>query len=218
MTCRDPDLWRRCLAAKEQMFICGARLDEELTARVLERRAARSCRRSGRRRRRSSRSCATGSTGHEHFEWVEPAAGVVGFPRLRPELDVDVDRFYRALCSSDHGTYVGPGHWFDQDRRYFRLGFAWPTEDELAAGSRASVGLRRWPELSRPHPPRCRIDEELRRHVGYGWVRNGFSGCGCRRFWPTSAARRTAAGTPLASPAYHAARIGAVIDNRTACP
>jgi len=40
------------------------------------------------------------------------------------------------VCSTrgDGRTYVGPGHWFDQDRRFFRLGFAWPTREELARG------------------------------------------------------------------------------------
>ena len=34
----------------------------------------------------------------------------------------------------DHGTYVGPGHWFEVDDRHFRLGFGWPTVSELRAG------------------------------------------------------------------------------------
>jgi len=68
------------------------------------------------------------------FEWVEPAAGVVGLVRVRAEHDsFDPDRFYDTLLA-DHGTYVGPGHWFGEDRRYFRLGFAWPETDELERG------------------------------------------------------------------------------------
>jgi hypothetical protein len=27
-----------------------------------------------------------------------------------------------------------PGHWFEQDRRYLRLGSGWPTTDELRRG------------------------------------------------------------------------------------
>ena len=37
-------------------------------------------------------------------------------------------------CSSEHGTYVGPGHWFDQPRSCFRLGYGWPETDELRRG------------------------------------------------------------------------------------
>jgi DNA-binding transcriptional MocR family regulator len=53
--------------------------------------------------------------------------------RFREGFDVDVDRFYETLLA-DHGTYVGPGHWFGLDRRCFRLGFAWPETEELEAG------------------------------------------------------------------------------------
>ena len=53
--------------------------------------------------------------------------------RVRAEHALDADRFYDALLA-DHGTYVGPGHWFGQDRRAFRLGFAWPETDELERG------------------------------------------------------------------------------------
>jgi DNA-binding transcriptional MocR family regulator len=71
--------------------------------------------------------------GQDVYEWVEPRAGVVGFVRFREGVEVDVDAFYESLLR-DHGTYVGPGHWFDQDRRSFRLGFAWPETDELTRG------------------------------------------------------------------------------------
>jgi hypothetical protein len=71
-------------------------------------------------------------------EWVEPRAGVVGFPRFRPDVPVDVDAFYRILLER-YGTVVGPGHWFDQPRRprlgrHFRLGYGWPTPIELEQG------------------------------------------------------------------------------------
>lgn len=132
LTCRDDRLMETFLAAKEQIFICGAVLEEELAARVLERRAdvltlvhAKTQQHLG--------DVREWIADHELFEWIEPAAGVVCFPRIRPEIDVDVDAFYTTLLER-HGTYVGPGHWFDQDRRFFRLGFAWPTREELARG------------------------------------------------------------------------------------
>jgi DNA-binding transcriptional MocR family regulator len=67
------------------------------------------------------------------FEWVEPAGGVVGLVRVRPDLDFAADAFYDTLLR-DFGTYVGPGHWFELDDRYFRLGFGWPSLPELRAG------------------------------------------------------------------------------------
>jgi aspartate/methionine/tyrosine aminotransferase len=132
LTCSDVDLMETLLAAKEQIFICGAVLEEELAARVLERRAeVLSVVRS--KTQAHLEIVRRWIRGNAHFEWVEPEAGVVGFPRLRPGIDVDLDAFYDALLER-HGTYVGPGHWFDQDRRFFRLGFAWPAEAELERG------------------------------------------------------------------------------------
>jgi DNA-binding transcriptional MocR family regulator len=71
--------------------------------------------------------------GQDTFEWIEPAGGVVGLVRFRPDVDVDTARFYEVLLAG-YGTYVGPGHWFEVDDRHFRLGFGWPTEAELRAG------------------------------------------------------------------------------------
>jgi aspartate/methionine/tyrosine aminotransferase len=132
LTSRDEQQMETFLAAKEQIFISGAVLDEELAARVLE--------------RRKSILPLVHDKVREHlatvdewlvagdtFEWVAPRAGVVCFPRIRFDVDVDVDVFYRLLLE-EYGTYVGAGHWFDQDRRYFRLGFAWPTHAELVRG------------------------------------------------------------------------------------
>jgi DNA-binding transcriptional MocR family regulator len=67
------------------------------------------------------------------FEWIEPRGGVVGLVRFAPDLVIDTDRFYDELLHR-HGTYVGPGHWFELDDRHFRLGFGWPALDELHAG------------------------------------------------------------------------------------
>jgi aspartate/methionine/tyrosine aminotransferase len=132
LTCRDDRLMETLLAAKEQIFISGAVLEEELAARVLEQRSVALSLVHAKTQRHLA-VVRDWINGHELFEWVEPNAGVVCFPRIRPEIEIDVDGFYRALLE-EHGTYVGPGRWFDQDPRFFRLGFAWPTEEELERG------------------------------------------------------------------------------------
>jgi aspartate/methionine/tyrosine aminotransferase len=132
LICRDESRMETFLAAKEQIFISGAVIDEQLTARVLERRDAALDHVHAKTRSQLS-LVREWIADHEVFEWVEPQAGVVCFPRIRPELAIDTDRFYRTLFE-EHGTYVGPGWWFDQDPRYFRLGFAWPTEEQLERG------------------------------------------------------------------------------------
>jgi len=130
--CRDRERAEVLLAAKEQMFICGATLDEAIAAAVL-----------GARERilppilddvRARLAIVRAwIDGQDTFEWVEPAGGVVGFVRFAPAVGVDTDRFYSRLLS-EYGTYVGPGHWFEVDDRHFRLGYGWPTLPELRAG------------------------------------------------------------------------------------
>ncbi len=56
-----------------------------------------------------------------------PGAGGSGSPSSRSSGSTP--------CSTGTlATYVGPGHWFDQDRRHFRIGFGWPTTAELDRG------------------------------------------------------------------------------------
>ena len=73
---------------------------------------------------------------------LRSAGGCVAFPRIAADAGVDVGAFYRHL-NEDHAAFVGPGHWFDQDDRYFRIGYGWPTSAELAGGLEAvSASLR----------------------------------------------------------------------------
>ncbi|UDY34671.1 pyridoxal phosphate-dependent aminotransferase [Dermatobacter hominis] len=128
---QDPETQERLLAAKEQVVICGSALDEEAACQVLRRRDEHLARilpviaeRRG--------VLLDWLVDQDWLDVVEPRAGVVCFPRLRPGAVDDVDGFYRAI--NDDGTFVGEGHWFDADRRHFRLGFGWPGTDELLAG------------------------------------------------------------------------------------
>jgi aspartate/methionine/tyrosine aminotransferase len=130
--CRDPVIAETLLAAKEQMVICGPTLDEAIAARVLAERERILPRILDDVRSRLA-IARDWLKGQDTFEWVEPSGGVVGLVRIRPEIEIDTPRFYEVLLA-DHGTYVGPGHWFEVDDRHFRLGFGWPTIDQLRSG------------------------------------------------------------------------------------
>jgi aspartate/methionine/tyrosine aminotransferase len=131
---RDRALNETFLAAKEQIFICGAVLDEEIAHQVYRR-----------RRDELPRIAAAAERGRtavrqwiaaeRRMEWVEPTGGVVAFPRIRSSAGVDVARFHTILTGARR-TWVGPGHWFEQDDRYMRIGFGWPTPRELHDGLR----------------------------------------------------------------------------------
>jgi len=138
---RDGELMMRFLAAKEQIGICGSVVDEWIAAEVL-------------RQRQDFLSVLTVETKRRLqmvrdwirqgplIEWVEPRGGVVCFPRVAHLARFDPDTFYPRLLQR-HGTYVGPGHWFEMPKEHFRVGYMWPTEDELKAGLNAiSQALR----------------------------------------------------------------------------
>lgn len=137
----DPALKEVFLAAKEQISICGSVINEWVAEQILERRDAFLTPTLAEWRQRLER-IATWMAGEDRLEWVRPSGGVVCFPRMKTDPPGGTDAFYRRLLQ-DHGTYVGPGHWFEMPDRYFRIGYAWPTADELEQGlAGISVALR----------------------------------------------------------------------------
>ncbi len=146
---RHSQLAERFLAAKEQMVICGPIIEEEVGFQVYRRRdelrpaiASLVAERIG--------LVAGWISNHPAVEWVQPVGGVVCFPRIKPEVPFDAKGFYRAL-TKEYGTYVGAGHWFEQDRRYFRLGFGWPSRPDLEAGL-AGIDQALQPRIFGPRP------------------------------------------------------------------
>jgi DNA-binding transcriptional MocR family regulator len=61
--------------------------------------------------------------------WIEPASGVVCFPRMMKEPAGGTAPFYERLLK--YQTYVGLGHWFEMPDTFFALGFGWPTREEI---------------------------------------------------------------------------------------
>lgn len=129
---RDAALQQLFLAAKEQIFICNSVVDEEIALRVLESKA-RILPPILARNRQALEVMQAWMARQTDMEWVPPGGGVVCFPRIKAESGVDVERFYR-LLNEEYGTYVGPGHWFEMERRYMRIGYGWPPLEELAQG------------------------------------------------------------------------------------
>ena len=129
---RDPRLQELFLAAKEQISICGSVVDEWIAEEVLSRRAKILAPTLTEMRRRLD-VVSDWIAGEELLEWVPPSGGVVCFPRMRSEPSGGTGAFYERLLSI-HGTYVGPGHWFEMPDTYFRLGYGWTTAEELEAG------------------------------------------------------------------------------------
>lgn len=131
----DPALQTLFLAAKEQIAICGSVLDEYVAEAVLAQRSRLLPPILAEMRARLA-LIEDWMSAEQRLEWVKPSGGVVCFPRLRADPPGGVEAFYQRLLDT-HGAYVGPGHWFEMPDRHFRLGYGWPTRDELEQGLKA---------------------------------------------------------------------------------
>ncbi len=127
---QDKALMHDLLCAKEQIGICGSVIDEEIGAHIYINDAP-YLRDSAAATRAAFETVKAWMARETRLEWNEPTGGCVAFPRIR--AGIDVPKFYKAL-NDTHGCFVGPGRWFEQDDRYFRLGYGWPTAAELAGG------------------------------------------------------------------------------------
>lgn len=132
LICKDKKLMEKFLAAKEQMYICNSVVDEEIAYKFLQ--------------KRNEYFPRTKKHVEENFEllrdwlgkqadleYVLPQGGVVCFPRIKESSKIDIEKFYIVL-NEKYGTYVGPGHWFEMDKRYMRIGFGWPKREEFEKG------------------------------------------------------------------------------------
>lgn len=141
LLCENKKYFETFLAAKEQIFITGSYLDETIAYEYLK--------------KRDEFLVHIKATIKKHAEILEnwyasepllerskTEGGVVSFPRIKKDSKVNVDLFYKIL-NEKYGTFVGPGHWFEQDRSYMRIGFGWPKTEELIQGlSHLSKALR----------------------------------------------------------------------------
>jgi aspartate/methionine/tyrosine aminotransferase len=104
---RNKRLMETFLAAKEQICITNSVVDEEIACQYLQ--------------RKESLFAPVRATIMKNFvvmkefmqnqevlEWVEPQGGCVCFPRIKPGIKVDTDRFYHILLDK-YATYVGKG-------------------------------------------------------------------------------------------------------------
>lgn len=130
--CRDKNLMLNFLAGKEQISLCNSVVDEEIAFALLNDKEQ-WMQRNHNHIRTNFNWFKNWFANQPYLEWVEPQAGVVCFPRLRAGYKLDAEGFYQALYK-DYGTIVGPGHWFEKERTYMRIGFGYPGLEELQTG------------------------------------------------------------------------------------
>ncbi len=129
---KDESLQHLFLAAKEQIHICNSVVDEEICYQYLLKKDGYFT-----AIQHEVKYCFAvleeWMQGHGYLEWVKPSGGVVCFPRFKEGVKIDIEKFYEILLSK-YKTYVGPGHWFEQSKRSFRLGFGWETREAFVKG------------------------------------------------------------------------------------
>ncbi|KAL6817674.1 putative aspartate aminotransferase [Trichoderma camerunense] len=130
------------LAAKELISISGSVVDEFIAEQILLRRTELLSKTIADMTRRREHVASWVDQESEFVDWVEPEAGVMCFIKVKKEPAGGLAAFYQRLLE-DHGVYVGRGTWFEQDDTFFRLGYGWPTWEELDTGLKAiSKALR----------------------------------------------------------------------------
>lgn len=129
---KDKKLVEKIISVKEQICICTSVVDEECAYQILSKKEALLA--------PIKKDIAEKFAIVEDFmakqkvfNWVRPQCGVVSFLCIKPEIKIDTKKFYEIL-NNKYGVFVGPGHWFATDDRYFRLGYAWPTKEKLIEG------------------------------------------------------------------------------------
>ncbi len=120
------------LAAKEQIFLCNSVVDEEIAYQFLKKKDS-FLPQIQQKIKENGEIVKNWMKNHPHLEWIEPKGGVVCFPRIKDEVKIDFEKFYNSLYHS-HKTLVGPGHWFEMDKRYMRIGYGWPSTESLKQG------------------------------------------------------------------------------------
>ena len=120
------------LAAKEQIFLCNSVVDEEIALQFLKHKAQHLP--AIQKKVKDNFQILNHWMQQQNFlEWVTPQAGVICFPRLKNGVHANMPAFYDTLYHR-YKTLVGPGHWFEMDKRYMRIGYGWPTAQALQKG------------------------------------------------------------------------------------
>ena len=129
----DQGLQEAFLAGKEQISISGSVIDELVAEQILSRRNEILSQTVAEMRRRRDLVAGWVEENSALVEWVKPEAGVMCLIRLKNTPAAGALAFYDKLLR-EQGVYVGRGGWFEMDDLHFRLGYGWPTWEDLKTG------------------------------------------------------------------------------------
>ncbi|MFW9992742.1 MAG: pyridoxal phosphate-dependent aminotransferase [Candidatus Odinarchaeota archaeon] len=129
---RDEVLMETFLAAKELIFICNSVIDEEIAAHFYTTKKQQFLEDIKNHVKPNFEILKNWMENNEFMEWVEPQGGCICFPRIKAS-GIDIDRFYSTLKET-YRTFVAPGYWFEVDKRFMRIGYGYPSKEDLEGG------------------------------------------------------------------------------------
>jgi aspartate/methionine/tyrosine aminotransferase len=130
ITCRDQALMTTLLAGQEQLALSHSVLDTAVAEFILANRER--LLPQVRSQLHTNRAIVGDWIANEtRIEWIKPQGGAVCFPRFS-DPGINARRIFSRLQNA--GIFLGPGWWFEQEERCFRLGFGYPTAEELTLG------------------------------------------------------------------------------------
>lgn len=130
--CKNKALMETFLAAKEQICITNSVVDESIAFQYLQKKEALFA--PVRATILKNFDIVKNFMEHQNvLEWIEPQGGCVCFPRIKSDINVDTNKFQGILLNK-YVTYIGRGHWFEEDARYMRIGYSWDTSAKLQKG------------------------------------------------------------------------------------
>jgi aspartate/methionine/tyrosine aminotransferase len=130
--CKNKQLMGTFLAAKEQICITNSVIDEEIAFHYLKKKEELFA--PVRKTILKNFTIIKDFISHQNLlEWVEPQGGCVCFPRIKSNIHIDINKFHDILLNK-YTTYIGKGHWFEEDARYMRIGYSWDTSEKLQKG------------------------------------------------------------------------------------
>lgn len=121
------------LAAKEQIMICNSVVDEEIAYQFLLQKNNFLPHIQQNIKTNFSVLTQFMQTHNTYFEWNKPQGGVVALIAIHRNLKVNLDGFYETLYKK-YATFVGAGNWFELDKKFFRVGFGYPSPPEFEQG------------------------------------------------------------------------------------
>ena len=130
---QNPVLMETFLAAKELIFICNSIVDEVIGSRFYTDFKTDFLKDIKAHVSTNFNILEKFMANNSYLDWIKPEAGCIGFPWIKENVELSGKKFNNVLKET-YKTFIAPGHWFEVDERFFRVGYGYPSANELEGG------------------------------------------------------------------------------------